>query len=451
MRRRRAPSFFPSFPAVRQTPKSLVLSPMDIDYSQATEHDARDPLRRFRQEFLMPGRPEAPEVYFVGNSLGLQPLRTRTAIDRVLDQWHQSGVEGHFRGSPAWMEWPEQVSAQMAPIVGARTSEVVIMNTLTVNIHCMLATFYRPKGARNRVLIEDGAFPSDDQAIVSHMAMRGIAAEDALIRLQPDPTTQLLSTASIIEAIETHRDTLSLVFLPGVQYYTGQVLDIAAIADAAHARGILVGFDLAHAAGNIPLALHDWNVDFGCWCTYKYLNSGPGSLGACFIHDRHVTDEDLPRLAGWWGHEAKTRFQMDRDFVPEASAQGWQLSNPPILSLAAIASSLEVFHSAGGMQPLHAKSLLLNEYFRALLATHLPDDVRVLTPSQARTFGCQLSLQLNAPVETARRVFDCLGGQRVHVDWREPNVIRAAPVPLYNSFEDVAKFVDALKRATSEV
>ena len=405
--------------------------------------DEADPRPALRDQFLFPTTEGVPDVYFVGNSLGLQPRGTTEELTRVLEQWQRSAVHGHFEGQPAWMDLPELVSTAMADLVGARPEEVVVMNTLTVNLHLMMATFYQPTSARSKILIEDHAFPSDRQAVVSHLALRGQSAESSLVTVRAAEDSFLIATEQVLAAIDEHRDSLALILLPGVQYYTGQVFDMAQISRKAREYGITIGLDLAHAVGNIPLELHAWDVDFACWCTYKNLNAGPGALGGCFIHARHAANRDLPRLAGWWGHERATRFQMKPDFVPSPTAQGWQLSNPPILALAPILSSLRLFSLAGGIQQLRQKSLRLTAYLRAALANRLGAQVRVLTPSAPEQSGCQLSLEINS-AEPGKIVFERLCQHSVHADWREPNVIRAAPVPLYNTFEDVERFVERL-------
>ncbi len=409
----------------------------------ASALDQADPLAPLRAEFLFPASEGEADVYFVGNSLGLQPRRTAEDLSRVLEQWQHSAVHGHFEGSPAWMDLPQLVSDAMSPLVGAGPDEVVVMNTLTVNLHLMMSTFYQPTQSRYKILIEEHAFPSDHQAVTSHLTLRGQTAEKALVTVRPEPGSFLISTERILESIEQHRDSLAMILLPGVQYYTGQVFDMSRITSKAREYEIPIGLDLAHAVGNIPLQLHSWEVDFACWCTYKYLNSGPGALGGCFIHSRHSANRDLPRLAGWWGHERETRFEMKPDFVPSPNAQGWQLSNPPILALAPILSSLHLFAQAGGIERLREKSLRLTSYLRSLLLHKLGDQVRVLTPESSEQAGCQLSLEIHGQ-KSGKDVFDRLSHHSVHADWREPSVIRAAPVPIYNSFGDIQRFVETL-------
>jgi kynureninase len=320
-----------------------------------------------------------------------------------------------------------------------------MMNSLTANLHLMMATFYRPTKSRNKILIERHAFPSDRYAVVSQINWHGYSPGESLVEAAPDPGHALIATEHVCEQIDRHRNELALVLLPGVQYYTGQVLDIRAITCKAHEHGIAVGFDLAHAAGNVTLDLHDWDVDFAVWCTYKYLNSGPGSVGGSFVHRRHAGNTDLIRLAGWWGHDKRTRFEMPSNFVPMATAEGWQLSNPPILSLAAIRASLEVFQAAGGMQALREKSVRLTGLLFDLLLERLGDRVAILTPGDPKWRGCQLSLTVALDGVDGQQVHQKLEAAGVRTDWRNPNVIRAAPVPLYNSYSDVYRFVEILE------
>ncbi|GAB5402853.1 MAG: kynureninase [Aureliella sp.] len=421
-----------------------------FDLEEAKALDRADSLAAFRSEFLFPTTDGAADVYFVGNSLGLQPKSTAGDLASVLEQWHSSAVHGHFDGSPAWMDLPDEVSAAMAPLVGAHPSEVVVMNTLTVNLHLMMASFYQPTTARHKVLLEEHAFPSDYQAVASHVALRGYTAETALETVRAEEGSFLISTERVLASIEEHRDSLALILLPGVQYYTGQVFDMASIAAKARGYEIPIGLDLAHAVGNIPLDLHEWGVDFACWCTYKYLNAGPGALGGCFIHSRHAANSQLPRLAGWWGHQRETRFEMKPEFIPTLSAQGWQLSNPPILALAPILSALRLCARAGGIDRLREKSLRLTAFLRAGLEHRLGNKVQVITPNAPEQSGCQLSIQIQAG-EPGKVVFDRLSKRSVHVDWREPDVIRAAPVPLYNSFEDVHRFVETLASCVGQL
>lgn len=409
----------------------------------AVQLDTEDPLRQWRDEFWIPAREDGTsEVYLVGNSLGLQPKRTASFVQEELEKWQCLGVRGHFESELPWMPYHEFLTEPMANLVGAEPAEVVMMNGLTVNLHLMLATFYRPTKTRHKILIEQHAFPSDYQVAQSQILHHGFEPAESMVVATAAEGQQTLCNDQLCDLIRQHGDSLAVVLLPGVQYYTGQVIDMARIAEAAHSVGAIIGLDLAHAAGNIPLSLHDWNIDFAAWCSYKYLNSGPGSVAGCFVHQKHATDVDLPRLAGWWGHDKETRFEMKNQFQPIPTAEGWQLSNPPILSMAAVRASLSVFAEAGGIAPLRQKSLKLTAYFQELLEQKLGERVNIITPIDSDERGCQLSFEL-VGVE-GRSIQESLESRGMMTDWREPNVIRAAPVPLYNSFEDVFRFVEAL-------
>lgn len=400
--------------------------------------DRSDPLARFRDEFHIPRRVNGEEeIYFAGNSLGLLPKRTPKYVAAELESWKELAVKAHFSGENPWMPYHELLAEPMARLVGAAPGEVVAMNSLTVNLHLMMASFYRPTRERHRILLEERAFPSDDYALESQARFHGFDPSEALVRVRSEDVAAVL---------ERDGGSIALVLLPGVQYYTGEAFDIEAITRLAHAKGCIAGFDLAHAAGNLVLRLHDWNVDFAVWCTYKYLNSGPGSVGACFVHERHGRRSDLPRLAGWWGHDKASRFRMEPGFRPIPGAEGWQLSNPPILSLAAIRASLDVFTEAGGMEPLREKSVRLTGYLEWLLRRDLAEPVEILTPADPHRRGCQLSLRVRSSVP-GREVFERLEASGVTCDWREPDVIRVAPVPLYNRYEEVWRFVEILKEA----
>ena len=407
----------------------------------AVELDRADPLGRFRDEFHIPETPNGEEeIYFAGNSLGLLPKRTAKYVGEELEKWKRLAVQAHFSGENPWMPYHELLAGPMGKLVGASPSEVVTMNSLTVNLHLMMASFYRPTRERHRILIEEHAFPSDDYAVESQARFHGFDPAETLVRVRPDGR-------DIEEVLEREGDGIALVLLPGVQFYTGAAFDVPAITRLAHGKGCTVGFDLAHAVGNLVLRLHDWDVDFAVWCTYKYLNSGPGSVGGCFVHQRHGRRLDLPRLSGWWGHDKETRFRMEPGFRPIPGAEGWQLSNPPILSLAAIRASLDVFLEAGGMEPLREKSLRLTGYFEWLLERELADSVEILTPHDPNRRGCQLSLRVKAQPGSGRTVLEKLEASGVACDWREPDVIRAAPVPLYNRYEEVHRFVEILRGA----
>ena len=408
---------------------------------EARELDRTDPLAEFRGQFHIPHVDNIEDLYLVGNSLGLVPRRTVEYVHEELNRWANLGVRGHFCGSPNWASYHECLAKPMAELIGATASEVITMNTLTVNLHLMMATFYRPTKGRSKILIEAHAFPSDKNAVESQIQLHGFSAHESLLEVPPDDQG-LLEAETICNIIDEHADSLALILLPGVQYYTGQVLDMKAIAKCARRNRVVIGFDLAHAVGNVALDLHGWEVDFACWCTYKYLNSGPGSLAGCFVHERHARNTALPRLAGWWGHEKDTRFQMTGEFNPIATAEGWQLSNPPILSLAAIRASLDVFSEAGGMSILVKKSKKQGAFFRRCLANRLGDQVQSIAPAAAS--GCQLSLEVKLEGIEGRRVYEALEEKGVRTDWREPNVIRAAPTPLYNRYEEIWRFVDLM-------
>ncbi|QEG25008.1 kynureninase [Mariniblastus fucicola] len=424
---------------------------MTIDTS--TEHalalDAADPLASFRDRFWIPESDGKQQLYLVGNSLGLQPKNVASIVTEELEKWQRLGVRGHFESDRPWLPFHEFLTPMMARIVGAQDTEVVVMNTLTVNLHLMMTTFYRPTKTRHKILIESHAFPSDYQAVESQIKLHGFEPRDSIVTAKHGAETELLSEDAICDLIEQNRDSLALVLLPGVQYYTGQLLDMKRITAVAHRYNVSVGFDLAHAVGNVPLALHGWDVDFAVWCNYKYLNSGPGAVGGCFVHERHATDKSMPRMAGWWGHDKSTRFQMENRFDPIPTAEGWQLSNPPILSLAAILASLQVFDDAGGISPLREKSIRLTGYFEALLNEELGDRVNIITPRTPHQRGCQLSIEIATGDVPGKRIHQQLEAAGTDTDWREPNVIRAAPVPLYNSFEDVHRFVATLKGIVS--
>lgn len=406
-----------------------------ITESFAAEQDRRDPLAHFRQQFHFPQHEGRNALYFCGNSLGLQPKSVEAALQQELEQWRRYGVEGHFRGALPWMHYHKFLQSQTARIVGALEEEVVVMNTLTVNLHLMMASFYRPDTQRFKIILEAGAFPSDQYAVETQARFHGFRPEEAIVELTPRPGEETLRTEDILQTIEQHGPQTALVMLCGVQYYTGQYMDMEAVAHAAHRAGAKVGFDLAHAAGNVPLRLHDWNADFAVWCSYKYLNSGPGGPGGVFVHERHAADASLPRFAGWWGHDEARRFQMEKGFVPMRGAPGWQLSNAQILAFAAHRASLDIFDAAG-MTALRRKSEALTGYLEFLL-DDLRDkgmNLRIITPRDPAQRGCQLSIVAGSD---GRRLFDYLSSHGAICDWREPDVIRLAPAPLYNSFGDV--------------
>lgn len=400
--------------------------------------DAKDELRRYRDAFHIPLQKNGKEhIYMCGNSLGLQPKRTKEFLNQELEDWATFGVEGHFHAKNPWMPYHEFLAESYAKIVGAKPTEVVAMNTLTVNLHLMMVSFYKPTENRHKVIIEGDAFPSDIYAVESQIKHHGFSSETSLIKLRPRDGESVIRTEDIQTIIEREGDEISLIMLGGVNYYTGQVFDFENIAKLGHAKGINVGFDLAHAAGNIKLELHKWRVDFAVWCSYKYLNSGPGSVAAAFVHEKHHAT-NLDRFAGWWGHNKEDRFKMRDSFKPIQSAEGWQLSNPPILSLAAIRASLSIFDEVG-MDKLVAKSKELTNYLLYLLNTIDNDRIKIITPEER---GCQLSIRVK---NGNKNLFDAITEKGVVADWREPDVIRVAPVPLYSSFQDVFNFYSILK------
>ena len=410
----------------------------------AAAQDATDPLARFRQEFLFPKGPDGqPVAYFCGNSLGLLPKSARAAAEQEFKAWEERAVEGHFTGNSPWLTYHETLADATAHVVGARPDEVVVMNTLTVNLHLLLVTFYRPTATRRKLLMEAGAFPSDQYALESQARLHGLEPDEVIVELAPRPGEHTLRTEDIEAKIAELGDSLATVLFGGINYYTGQVFDMQAITRAGHAVGATVGFDLAHAAGNVPLHLHDWDVDFACWCNYKYLNSGPGGSSGIFVHERFAHRPDLVRLAGWWGHDQAQRFQMKKGFRPMPGAAGWQLSNGQILTLAVYRASVALFEEAGGMATLRAKSEKLTGYLEFLIKQlQLPGTkLEIITPADPAQRGCQLSVLVH---ERGRELFDYLAAQGIVADWREPNVIRLAPVPLYNSFEDVRRVGAAL-------
>ena len=412
--------------------------------TQALALDAADPLRPFRNEFLVPRHRERDQVYFVGNSLGLQPRGARAQVLEVLDKWAGEAVEGHFSGPTAWMNYHGLVREPLARLVGAQPGEVVAMNTLTVNLHLMMASFYRPTRERPAILIEAGAFPSDRHAVESQIRLHGYDPATELIEVHPYEAAGSLSMDAIAAAIEQHGPRLALVLWPGVQYRTGQAFDLAAITRLAHAQGAVAGLDLAHAVGNLPLSLHDDGADFAVWCHYKYGNAGPGAVAGCLVHERHGAS-NLPRLAGWWGHEVATRFRMAPEFVPSAGAEGWQLSNPPVLALAPLRASLEQFDRAGGMAVLRAKSEKLTGFLDSLVRRRLGDVLEIITPADPARRGAQLSLRVDGGRERGRELIDYLRDTGILGDWREPDVIRISPAPLYNRYSDVLRFVEEVE------
>jgi len=413
---------------------------LGLDY--ALEQDQSDTLKSYRNQFHIPEDEHGNEViYMTGNSLGLQPKTTKSYVNQELEDWANLGVEGHFEAKNPWLKYHEFLTEQMADIVGAKPIEVVVMNTLTANLHFLMASFYQPTSSRYKILIESDAFPSDKYAVESQLRHHGYNHKDELVLWKPREGEELLRYEDLEGILKKQGDQIALIMIGGVNYYTGQFFDLRRITELGHQHGCIVGFDCAHGAGNVQLNLHDSGADFATWCTYKYLNSGPGSLAGCFVHERHAYRKDLNRFTGWWSHNKDTRFNMRGEFDQLPGAEGWQLSNPPILSMAAIKASLDVFAEVG-MEALSKKSKKLTGYFEFLLKELGEDTIRIITPSNPEERGCQLSIQVK---NADKSLHDKLTKACVISDWREPDVIRCAPVPLYNSFEDVIRLVEKLK------
>jgi kynureninase len=408
--------------------------------------DDSDSLKRFRNEFLIPRHDGKEIIYLCGNSLGLQPRSVKKFLDEQLANWEHLAVEGWFEGDSPWMFYHKEMQQLMAPIVGALASEVIPMNTLSVNLHLMMVSFYRPEGKRTKILMEAGAFPSDQYAVESQVRFHGYDPKDHIIEIGPRAGEETLHTADIIAAIQEHGEEVALVLFGGINYYSGQFFDLEAIVEAGHRAGAYVGFDLAHAAGNVPLKLHDWKADFACWCSYKYLNSSPGGISGVFVHEQHFADEALNRFAGWWGHDESSRFKMEKGFVPIKGAEGWQISCSPVLMMAAHKASLVMFEEAGGVAELRQKSILLTgflEYMIGQVNMALGEEqFRIITPLDPLQRGCQLSLIAK---RDGKMIFDELVKGRIIGDWREPDVIRLSPVPLYNSFTEIFQLGEQLR------
>jgi kynureninase len=411
----------------------------------AKQMDNEDPLGRFRERFYIPIIRGKECIYFTGNSLGLQPKAAQEHILNVLEDWANYGVEGHHHGRNPWIKYHEIFPPLLSPILGAREEELVVMNELTINLHLLLITFYRPGKQRFKIICEAKAFPSDQYALQSQALLSGLSPEEAIIEVKPREGEYAIRNEDIINTIKEHADELAVVIIGGVNYYTGQVFDMKAITAATHEAGAHCGFDLAHAAGNIPLHLHEWNVDFACWCTYKYLNSGPGSVSGAFIHDRHIKDRSLLRLAGWWGTNKENRFKMEPTFDPIPTAEGWQISNSPILNMATHKASLDLIAEAG-FENMIIKSKKLTSYLLFVLdeinAGSSKKNIEIITPINEEGHGCQVSILM---LEKGKEIFESLKSNGVIVDWREPNVIRLAPVPLYNTFTDIYTFGEIIK------
>ena len=423
---------------------TLKTKPCNI--KSANELDKNDPLSHFRERFHFPKfNSNKPYIYFSGNSLGLQPDTAEQYVKEELEAWKQMGVNAHLGAERPWLSYHEFLTSYSAEIVGAQDKEVVVMNALTVNLHLLMTSFYRPKGVRKKILIEKHAFPSDRYAIQSQLRFHGNDPNDDLIILESNDE-KFISMNTIVDYLSNYGEEIALVLIGGVNYYTGQAFDMAAITDKAQNCGCRVGFDLAHAAGNIKLNLHNWGVDFAAWCGYKYLNGGPGAPSGVFIHERHLGRSDVPRFEGWWGHDKSTRFDMLEDYKPLETVEAWQLSNPPILSMAALLASLEIFQEAG-IKSLRQKSEKLTSYLELLINSEFEKQIEIITPISTQSRGCQLSLRLLKPVSDITKRLNERG---VLCDWRGPDVIRVAPVPLYNSFEDCYNFVEILKEILNE-
>ncbi|MBS1781249.1 MAG: kynureninase [Bacteroidetes bacterium] len=412
----------------------------EASLSYAQSQDEIDILFPFRERFHFPKHEGKDVAYFCGNSLGLQPKSVGYLMQQELDDWAKYGVEGHFEARNPWFSYHHLFSERLAKIVGAKKEEVVATNTLTVNLHLLMLSFYRPQGKRYKILMEAGAFPSDQYAVETQVRMYGFDPEDAIIEISPKEGAYITEEEDIIQKIEEAGESLALVMIGGVNYYTGQFFDLKRITEAAHKAGAYAGFDLAHAVGNIPLQLHDWTVDFACWCSYKYMNSGPGGIGGLYVHEHHCSNPKIFRLGGWWGNDEKTRFKMEKGFIPQNNAGSWQMSNAPVFNMVAHNAALDIFDKAG-IAALREKSERMTGYMEWLLkqVKHLP--FTIITPADPKRRGCQLSMLFG---DRGREVFDKLTNAGVVADWREPNVIRIAPVPLYNTFEDCYRLYEVL-------
>ena len=411
----------------------------------AAAQTARDPLAHFRERFHIPKMADGSDcIYLCGQSLGLQPKSAREYVEQELQDWARLGVDGQLHARNPWIPYHELLTAPISRLVGALPIEVVAMNSLTVNLHMMMVSFYRPTPQCHKILIEANAFPSDQYAVKSQVQYHGYDPAVSLMEVAPRPGECAIRTEDIEKLIDAEGKKIALIMLGGVNYYSGQAFDFSRITAAGHAKGCVVAFDLAHAIGNLPLKLHDWNVDFAVWCSYKYLNGGPGAIAGCFVHERHARHPKLPRFTGWWGHDKENRFLMKPDFHPIPGAEGWQLSNPSILSAAALRSSLDIFDEAK-MERLRAKSALLTGYLEFLLDQDRSKRFSIITPRDSAQRGAQLSLRVN---ENGRAICDALAKEGIICDWREPDILRVAPVPLYNTFLDVYTFAEKFLSAT---
>ncbi len=407
---------------------------MEFSVQFAKSMDQKDPLRKYREQFLIPrDKNDHESIYFCGNSLGLQPKQTKKYVEQELNDWAEMAVEGHVHSKNPWVSYEKISKKGLAELVGAKEHEVVAMNSLTANLHLMMVSFYKPTKERHKILMLKNAFPSDQYALKSQVRSHGYSEKDSIIQIGPSASEGLLDSEELYATIEKHGSEIALILLEGVSYITGQFFDLKKITEIGHKHGCMVGFDLAHTVGNVPLQLHDWDVDFAMWCSYKYLNSGPGAVGGCFVHERFSGRKDIKRFEGWWGHSEERRFLMEPDFVPMKGVDAWQLSNVPILSSAALQASLDIFLDAG-IENLRKKSIELTGYLEFLLKEHCVHKPTIVTPSDPNQRGCHLSISFK---NNGKKIFESLIANGVVCDWREPNVIRTAPVPLYNSFEDV--------------
>ncbi|WP_293299786.1 kynureninase [Pedobacter sp. UBA4863] len=414
--------------------------------------DRQDPLRAMRDQYLFPQQNGKPFIYLCGNSLGLQPKVAKEVLGKQLDNWQNLAVEGWFEGNEPWMFYHKELKRLMAPIVGATEQEVCPMNTLTVNLHLLMVSFYRPNSKRFKIMMEAGAFPSDQYAIESQVRFHGLDPKEAIIEVAPEKGKYTLTTEAIISAIEENANEIALVLFGGINYFTGQLFDMEAITKAGHNAGAKVGFDLAHAAGNVPLQLHHWGVDFACWCSYKYQNAGPGGISGIFVHEKHFTDQSLHRFAGWWGYQENNRFLMEKGFVPETGADGWQVSCTQVMPMALYHASLQLFEKVGFMQPLREKSKVLTSYLCYIITQVNQalgfEQFKIITPQNVDERGAQVSIIAKSD---GKKIFDHLVKNNVLGDWREPNVIRLSAVPMYNSFEDVFRTGELLLAVSKSI
>jgi len=418
----------------------------DKSIAFANQLDEADPLKDFRKKFIIPEKEGKQKIYFLGNSLGLQPESVKHLLNKILEQWANYGVEGFFEGDDPWLDYHSKLTGTLSKIVGALPSEVVVMNQLSVNLHLMMKSFYRPTKSRYKIICEAKAFPSDQYMFETQVKDHGLNPDETIIEVKPRDGEFCIRTEDIFSAIQLHAETTAIVFFSGINYYTGQVFEMKKITEAAHSFGAKCGFDLAHAAGNIPLHLHDWDVDFACWCSYKYLNSGPGAIGGVFIHEKFHNDVSIPRYAGWWGYHKETRFKMEKGFKPIQSAEGWQLSTPSLFLYASHKAALDIFEDAG-LERIEAKRKLMNNFLWFLLNEIINNSsakiIEIITPKNESERGCQVSMLM---LKNGKNVYDELTKAGIMVDWREPNVIRLAPVPLYNTFMEVWQFTNILQQ-----